>query len=472
MYFEQILRRDIGCAAYMAGSTEKGEVAVVDPRIDMVDEIIERIEGDGLRLRYIIETHNHADHVAGHHQLAERTGATIASYESAGVEYSHLALHDNQELALGEVALRVIHTPGHRPEHIAIAVIGRSRGDEPWAVLTGDSLFIGDVARPDLAIPGQEGAEDLFRSLHDRLLTLPGGTLVYPAHIAGSLCGRVNNHMATTTIGFEQRFNPALAIHAVEPFVDFMTSSLPERPPNMAHIVKMNQVADPIPVAVPIPLSPDEVRHHAQDGALVLDIRTPGEFGAGHIPGAISAYPGNGQFQNRVGLSVPPGTDLILVTSKDTQVESITKALSVIGYSRVTGYLAGGMVRWGLAGFDTVMLPQISVRELQHGLETTPELQVLDVREPGEWQSCHIQGAVHIPFYRLVDRTDELDEVRPVAVICGSGVRSSLAASLLQRAGFRAVRNVTGGMSAWTAANLPLDRTASGAGERREAAAR
>lgn len=456
MYFEQILRRDIGCAAYLVGSTDSGEAAAVDPRIDMVDEIIELVVRDGLRLRYIIETHNHADHISGHHQLAERTGAIIAIHRSASVAYPHQELQDDQELSLGEVQLRVLHTPGHRPEHIAIAIIDRSRGDEPWAVLTGDSLFIGDVARPDLAIPGREGAEALFRSLHTRLLTLANGTLAYPAHIAGSLCGRVNNRMATSTIGFEQRYNPALAITSVEPFVEFMTGTLPERPPNMARIVEMNQAAEPASVAEPLPVTPSGVSQLSREDALVLDTRTPGEFGAGHIPGAISVYPGNGQFQNRVGLSVRPDTDLILVTSMDAKARSIAEALSVIGYNRVTGYLAGGMRRWEMAGADTVTLPQVSVLELQQQREHTPGLQVLDVREPGEWQAGHIEGAVHIPFYRVSTKAGSLDRERPVAVICGSGVRSSLAASILQRAGFADVRNVTGGMTAWIAAGLPM----------------
>lgn len=469
MYLEQILRRDIGCAAYLVGSTESGEAAVIDPRIDMVDEVLEFVARDGLHLRYIIETHNHADHISGHHQLAERTGAVIAIHRSAGVAYPHQGLEDNQELSLGEIQLRVLHTPGHRPEHIAIAIIDRSRGDEPWAVLTGDSLFIGDVARPDLAIPGRQGAEALFQSLHARLLTLADGTLVYPGHIAGSLCGRVNNRMATTTIGFERRFNPALAITTVEPFVEFMSGSLPERPPNMARIVEMNQADDSPSPSEPIPLSTAGLWRLARQGALVLDTRAPSEFGAGHVSGAISVYPGDGQFQNRVGLSVPPCTDLILVTPIDARVESIAEALSVIGYDRVTGYLAGGMRRWELAGYDTVTLPQLSVRELQNERDSAERLQVLDVREPAEWKTGHIEGAVHIPFYRVSTNSGSLDRERPVAVICGSGVRSSLAASLLQRAGFSDVRNVTGGMSAWIAAGLPVDHTHAETVSRREA---
>ncbi len=468
MYFEQILRRDIGCAAYMVGSTDSGEVAVIDPRIDMVDEILDLMARDGLRLRYIVETHNHADHVAGHHQLAARTGAPIAIFHTAGVAYPHQALQDEQELSLGEVLLRVVHTPGHRPEHIAIAVIDRSHGGEPWAVLTGDSLFIGDVARPDLAIPGEEGAEELFSSLHARLLALADGTLVYPGHIAGSLCGRVSNRMATSTIGFERSFNPALAISTVEPFVIYMTGSLPERPPNMARIVEMNRAASPAVPAEPLPLLASEVQRLAQEGTLVLDTRTPGEFGAAHIPGAISVYPGHSQFQNRVGLTVSPDADLVLVTREDTLVSPLVQSLSVIGYNRITGYLAGDMRRWELAGFDSETLPQISVQALHREREQTPGLQVLDVREPREWKAHHIEGAVHIPFYRVVANAGTLDRERPIAVICGSGVRSSLAASLLQREGFTDLRNVIGGMGAWNAAGLPTVQAGHEAGTHRE----
>src|SRR5215813_389196 len=299
MYFEQILRPDIGCAAYLVGSNEAGEVAAVDPRIDMVDELLALAKREKLRIRYVIETHNHADHVSGHHELARRTGATIAIHEAAGVAYPHLALHDGYELALGEVRLRILHTPGHRPEHIAVAAVDTARGEEPCLVLTVDSLLIGDVARPDLAVSGQQGAEALFASMHEKLLALPDGTLAYPAHVSGSLCGRVTNRMTGTTVGFERRHNPALDIAAEDDFVRYMTESLPERPPNMGRIVALNmadEADETSETSPPLALSPQEVQQLRARGALVLDTRSAADFAAGHISGAITVQLNGSQF--------------------------------------------------------------------------------------------------------------------------------------------------------------------------------
>lgn len=457
MFFQQILRDDIGCAAYLVGSTLVGEAAVVDPRIDMVDEILDLAEREGLRIRYIVETHNHADHVSGHHQLAERTGATIAVHALAGAAYPHLPLADGDELVLGEVVLRVIHTPGHRPEHIVIAVIDRSRGPEPWILLTGDSLFIGDVARPDLAIDGQEGASALYESLHRCLLPLPEGTLVYPGHVSGSLCGRVDNRMTGTTLGFERRYNPALNILDRDLFVRYMTEGLPERPPNMARIVELNRGAEPPRIPEARPLSPEAVRNLIdRGGTAVLDVRSPGDFAAGHIPGAISVPLRGGQFQNRVGLVVTPEATLVLVTGSDAEAEQAVRALAVIGYDRVAGYLAGGMAAWEKLGYDYVSLPVLTVRELWERMSREPSLQVLDVREASEWAAGHIAGAVHLPFYRVAREDPPVDANHPLAVICGSGTRSAIAASLLQARGWERLFNVPGGMTAWRASGLPV----------------
>jgi len=324
MFFEQILREDIGCAAYIVGS-DGGEAAVVDPRIDMVDEILSVAKREGLRVRYVVETHNHADHVAGHHELAERTGATIAVHADAGVEYPHLALRDGDELPLGEVALRVLHTPGHRPEHIALAIVDTTRGGDPWVALTGDSLFIGDVARPDLAIDGEKGAAQLFHSLRERLETLPDGTLVYPAHVAGSLCGRVTNRMTATTIGYERRFNPALALTNEGEFVLYMNESLPERPPNLARIVELNKSAAPTAIAAPQPLTPEDVERLLSEGALALDVRSPKKFATGHVPGAAAISLSGSSFPNSVGITLPATAPLVLIANNADQTLAATR---------------------------------------------------------------------------------------------------------------------------------------------------
>lgn len=458
MYFQQILRTDIGCAAYLVGSTQAGLAAVVDPRIDMVEEILALLEREGLRLRYIVETHNHADHVSGHHELARRTGATIAVSALAGAAYPHLPLHDGDELALGEVVLRAIHAPGHRPEHIVIAVIDRSRGPEPWLVLTGDTLFVGDVARPDLAIDGLEGAAALFDSLHQRLLRLPPGTLVFPGHVAGSLCGRVENRMTCSTIGYELAYNPALRIQDRQAFVRFMNEHLPERPPNLARIVELNRQAEPPPVGQAVPLSPAQVRELQAGGATILDVRSTAAFAASHIPGSLSVALDGGQFQNRVGLVVPPDRPLVLVVEQDADARRAVLMLAVIGYHQVLGYLAGGITAWERAGYPVETLPLLSAHELAQRLAADPQLQIVDVREASEWLEGHIPGARHIPFYRLPDRLAELDPSRPLALVCGAGTRSVLAASLLRARGWSQLASVEGGMDAWRAAGFPVER--------------
>ncbi len=458
MYFEQIVRQDIGCASYVVGSTDAGEAAVIDPRIDMVDEILEIASREGLTIRYIIETHNHADHVSGHHRLSELTGAEIAVYKDGGAEYQHLALNDGQELTLGEVRLRILHTPGHRPEHIAVAAIDTTRGETPWLVLTGDSLFIGDVARPDLAVDGKDGATALFQSLHEKLLQLPEGTMVYPGHVAGSLCGRVNNRMTGTTIGFERTFNPALTISDQSEFVRYMNESLPERPPNMARIVRLNMSDEELlPVSLH-QLAVDDVAAHQTAGAFVLDVRSPADFAAGHIPGAINVHLDGGQFQNRVGLVFPPAARLVLVTESDLEAHRASEALLVIGFTNIDGYVTGGMQRWEQTGHDYVSTAGITVHDLHERIKTDPSVTVLDVREFSEWQEGHIDSAANVPFYKVRSACESLDPSGCCAVICAGGVRSMIAASVLQAQGFTSILNVEGGMDAWTSAHLPTVR--------------
>ena len=447
MYFEQIVRHDIGCAAYVVGSTDAGEAAVIDPRIDMVDELLAIAEREGMRIRYIIETHNHADHISGHARLAELTGAQIAVHQDAGAEYPHLGLVDGQELTLGEVCLRVLHTPGHRPEHIAIAAIDSTRGDDPWLVLTGDSLSIGDVARPDLAIDGKVGATELFQSLHEKLMTLPSGTMVYPGHVAGSLCGRVNNRMTGTTIGFERMCNPALRISDETEFVQYMNESLPERPPNMARIVKLNMSDEMPETAKPKPLTMAQIADELATGAQLLDVRAPAAFAAGHLSGAINVHIDGGQFQNRVGLVFPPGARLLLVTSSDAESARTAEALSVIGFTSIAGFVAGGA-----SGATT---PSITIQQLDQKLANDASLKVIDVRETNEWAEGHIAGAAGVPFHKLRDAAKSLDPSQSYALICAGGTRSMIAASILQALGFDTVYNVDGGMGAWNAAHMP-----------------
>src|SRR5579859_354026 len=308
MYFKQIVKEDLGCASYIVGCTSAGVCAVVDPRLDMVEELLTLAEAKGLKIVAVIETHNHADHISGHALIAQRTGADIYVHEKAQAEYPHKNLKDGDELRLGVVKVRVMHTPGHRPEHIALAVADTSRSEEPWLVLTGDSLFIGDVARPDLAVPGEEGASVLYDSIFERLLKLDDGVEVYPAHVAGSLCGRGMNSKTSSTIGFERKHNPAIAPRSRGEFVHDMNEDLPQRPPNMLKIVERNRADytyDTTPAA-PIALTSESFQKEMHAGALVIDTRSPQAFGEGHIPGVLQVYLHGSAFATRVGFVASP----------------------------------------------------------------------------------------------------------------------------------------------------------------------
>jgi hydroxyacylglutathione hydrolase len=276
MYFKQLVKEDLGCTRYLVGCPDAAVCAIVDPRIDMVEDILELVAVKGMRITAVMETHLHADHLSGHRELARRTGATIYVHELAGVAYPHTPLKDGDELWCGMVKLRVIHTPGHRPEHIALAVSDTSRSDDPWLVLTGDSLFIGDVARPDLAVVAEEGAAALYESIFERLLHLDDGAEVYPAHVAGSLCGRGMSPKTSSTIGFERKHNPAVAPRPCTTFIADLTGNLPPRPPNMRTIVERNRSGSThFPDPLIPPLTARSVQHEMERGALVLDTRSP-----------------------------------------------------------------------------------------------------------------------------------------------------------------------------------------------------
>jgi hydroxyacylglutathione hydrolase len=454
MYFKQLVKEDLGCASYIVGCPNAGTCAVVDPRIDMVDEILTLTASKGMHVTAIIETHNHADHISGHGELACRTGARIYVHEQANAAFPHQKLKDGDTLAFGVAKLRVIHTPGHRPEHIALAISDTSRSDDPWLVLTGDSLFIGDVARPDLAVPGTEGAAALYDSIFARLLELEDGVEVYPAHVAGSLCGRGMNAKTSSTIGFERKHNPAVAPRSRAEFIRAMNMNLPQRPPNMYNIVERNRgdYTRQAPAPVPCALNPAAFQQEIDAGALVIDTRSPESFGEGHIPGALHAWLRGAAFATRVGFLVPPENRLLLIIENDVDLRDTCTQLSVVGYDQVSGYLASGMASWRSAGRPVQHLAQMTVKQLH---EQRDGLTVLDVREANEWAEGHIEDALHMPFSTVEQRFSELDSTQPLAVICGSGQRSTIASSVLQRHGFRHVFNIVGGMEAWEKAGLP-----------------
>jgi hydroxyacylglutathione hydrolase len=459
MEFKQFYLGCLAHASYLIGAD--GEAAVVDPRRD-VDEYLQAAESLGLRILWVIETHLHADFVSGHRELAERTGATIVFGPGARPSFPHREVAEGDEIRLGPVVLRVIETPGHTPESISIVVIDTATADAPRMVLTGDTLFIGDVGRPDLlgsrGLTAEAMAERLYDSLHGKLLTLPDDVLVYPAHGAGSLCGRNISKETFSTIGEQRRSNYALQPMPREDFVRIMTSDLPEQPPYFSRDVEINRGgAAPLSErSLPEALPPADVARRQAEGTMVLDVRAAAPFGTGHVPGSMNVGLG-GQFASWCGQLLDPSRPIILVADDEESVGEAQVRLARVGLEGVVGYLAGGIAAWDGAGLPLERVPQIAVSELQARLGEGDRLQVVDVRRPAEYRSGHVPEAVSLPLDALEKGLARLDARRPTAVICASGYRSSAATSLLRRHGFGAIFNVVGGTSAWLAAGYPSE---------------
>jgi glyoxylase-like metal-dependent hydrolase (beta-lactamase superfamily II) len=462
MYFKQFYLGCLAHASYLIGSA--GEAAVVDPQRD-VDEYVAEAATRGLKIKYVVETHLHADFVSGHRELAERTGAEVVFGARAGATVPHRAVGEGDELRVGDVVLRVIETPGHTPEGISLVVIDTAVSDQPQKVLTGDTLFIGDVGRPDLA--GARGyttemmAGMLYDSLHGKLLKLADEVEVYPAHGAGSMCGRNISKETSSTVGEQRRFNYALQPMPKEEFVRLMTADLPERPAYFQRDAEINRAGAAALAELPRPaaLSPAEVALLLAQGGghVVLDVRPAADFGAGHVSGSLNIGLG-GQFASWAGSLIPLGTPLVIVAASEEQVDEVVTRLARVGHETVVGYLDGGIDAWREAGFEAATVPQISVAELRDMLDRQPGLQVLDVRRPGEYDSGHAPRAASAPLGpRLAEEAAHLDTARPVAVICAGGYRSSAATSLLAPRGFRLL-NVTGGTAAWVEAGYPVEK--------------
>jgi hydroxyacylglutathione hydrolase len=453
MLFRQIVHEDLGCASYLVGDTGSGVAAVVDPQWD-IDPYLHLARLHGVRIAHVLETHNHADHVSGHGRLARATGATIHVHELAGAEYPHEAFSDGWTLQLGDGAsIEAIHTPGHRPEHTSFLLRDAARGDEPWAVLSGDCLFVGDVARPDLAIEPREGAADIFRSLHERLLALPSDTEVWPGHLGGSLCGSSGIDLKTSsTIGFERRHNRALRFASEAEFVEDAVASIGGRPPNVEHIVSLNRGPMVESIGAPTRLTPHGFEAAIGAGALAVDSRTNEQFDEAHIPGSISASAYDTGFATKVAQVVPVDAELLIVAASDGNELEAAELLAAVGLS-VRGFLGGGMTAWRAEDRPVQRIEAIDLDELARRLEREDGPRVLDVRNSGEYEGGHIPGSIHIPFGELRDRLAELPRDRPIATICKAGKRSGLAASILQREGFEDVVHVSrGNAAAWTQA--------------------
>lgn len=462
MEFQQFYLGCLAHASYLIGSA--GEAAIVDPRRD-VDEYIEEAARRGLRILWVLETHLHADFVSGHRELAERTGATIVFGAKAGATFPHRAVEDGDEIRVGAVVLRFLETPGHTPEGVSILVIDTAVSPEPRMVLTGDTLFIGDVGRPDLVgargLTAEAMAGMLYDSLHGKLLTLPDAVEVYPAHGAGSLCGRNISKETSSTIGEQRRLNWALRPMPKDEFVRLVTVDLPEAPAYFPLDVEKNR-AGALPLAGrprPGALPPEDVRRLGAEGASLLDVRTSTAFGTGHVPGSINIGL-SGQFASWAGSLLPAGPPIVLVADDEEEVREAALRLSRVGLESVAGYLDGGVSAWDRAGLPLATVPQITVDELAALAREGDGLQVVDVRRAGEYAEGHVPGALNRPLDQLAHEAAGLDRARPTAVVCAGGYRSSAATSLLLRHGFGDLRNVVGGTSAWLGAGLPVETAA------------
>ncbi len=445
MYFEQFYLGCLSHASYMLGS--RGIGVVVDPQRD-VDIYLKAAEENGLKIAHIFETHLHADFVSGHKELAERTGAQIYIGAAAGAHFQHVDVRDGFRLEVGDCELRVLETPGHTGESICIVVYDREKSaDKPWAVLTGDTLFIGDVGRPDLSpnYSPQQLAGMLYDSLHQKLMKLPDDVLVYPAHGAGSLCGRNMRADRFSTIGTERLTNASLQIKNRDQFIQDLTAHLPPRPAYFAQDANINRDGAPaLRELPPLPgLLPEQARRLQTSGHVLLDTRSEQEFAAGHVPGSV--WIGlQGQFASWAGTVLGLDSKIVLIAESQQKAEEARLRLARVGIEHVVGYLKDGVRSWG----ELETLQRLSPRELRERLN---KVTVLDVRREGEWQAGHIENARWHALDEFPRVLPKMPLDAPLVVHCKGGYRSLIATSLLRRAGFQNVTDMVGGFDAWQA---------------------
>ena len=432
MIFQQFLNNDLGCACYLIGDEDAGIAVVVDPPF-AIEPVIAEGERRGLVIVRVIETHTHADHVSGHGRLALEYGIAVSVHAAAGVAYPNDPMHDGDAIEVGAVTLGVIHSPGHRPEHCCLTVVDNSRSGEPWLVLTGDSLFVGDAARPDLAVAAREGAEGLFHSLH-RLLELDDGVEVFPGHVAGSLCGKSMSSKPSTTIGFERRFNRTLQIVDINDFIVETAAVSAPKPPNLARIVEVNQ--GPFVAALPAPeelLSPP-------DETQLLDVRAIPAHLAGHRPGAISVPVSGSSFSTKAGFVLDAAQPVCVLAETVAEAQQAIRGLQSVAFFDISGYVLGGG--------DEQTTP-VTIDELDALIASGAS--VIDVREKGDRDSGYIPGSRNVPYRLMGSCCPDLPLDRPVVTICDSGPRAVIAASILRKRGYDAHPIAEGGMIDWRA---------------------
>jgi hydroxyacylglutathione hydrolase len=456
LYFEQFYLGCLAHASYLLGS--EGEAVVVDPQRD-VEIYLEAAAQHQLKIRHIFETHLHADFVSGHKELAARSGARIYIGEAANAKFPHVPLRDGFEVRFGRARIKVLETPGHTLESICLVVTDEEKSSQPWAVLTGDTLFIGDVGRPDLSPTHtpKELAGLLYDSLHTKLMKLPDEVALYPAHGAGSLCGRNMRSERSSTIGTERLTNYALQIPSRDEFIQQLTSNLTARPDYFLKDAEINREgATALADLAPLPrLSAAQVKAQIAQGIPALDVRPPDRFAAGHIPGSINIAL-SGQFATWAGTILGVAARPILIADTEEQISEAHVRLARVGIDAEPGYIVDATSEWSSARFGLDTLSQMTVMDLAERRSQQP-MQVLDVRREAEWKAGHIADAELCPLDKFAHQIPWLDKTTPVAVHCKSGYRSMIACSLLQKAGYHNITNVVGGFDAWTEAKLPYE---------------
>jgi glyoxylase-like metal-dependent hydrolase (beta-lactamase superfamily II)/rhodanese-related sulfurtransferase len=463
MILQQIYLGCLSQASYLIGDSASGVAAVVDPRRD-VDVYLEEAARHGLTIQHVLLTHFHADFVSGHLELARRSGATIRLGAAGRADYACEPLREGDVLELGpQVRIEVLETPGHTPESLSYLVWDLAAdATRPHAVLTGDALFIGDVGRPDLLVSAGMTSEELagmlYESLRNKLMPLPDETLVYPAHGAGSSCGKNLSRETFATLGSQRQANWALQPMSKEEFVRELCANQPHAPGYFAWSADYNRrerpMLDDVVARSMVALPLDQVLERRAGGALVLDVREPNEYAAGHLAGSINVGL-SGRYAGWAGTVVPQGVDLIVVAEPGSEHEALTR-LARIGYDTAVGYLDGGARALEARPDLMARHRRMDCAELAAELASTAPPLVLDVRAPGEWGAGHIEGALLLPLDVLEAQLETVPRERPVVVACQGGYRSSIAASLMERHGLRVAGDLIGGFSAWSAAGLPV----------------
>ncbi len=426
--------------------------AVIDPKRD-VDDYIEEAKKQGVKITHIFITHSHADFVSGHLDLAKKTGAKIYAPLKSGFKFDHSPLTEGDVIELDHIKIEVLETPGHTPDHVSYVVTDRSRGELPVAVFTGDTLFVGDVGRPDLFPDLKDQlAEQLYDSLFHKLLKLPDFVEIYPAHGAGTLCGKALAAKRTSTIGYERLYNRALKYDNKEEFIKNLLDGMPEAPDHFRRSSKINaegpELVENLPT--PKPMTPDQFEQEIKNGAIVVDVRSYIAWAGGHIPNSYSLDHNCMPFSTFAGWILPPDKNVLLVADSVEDVKIATTKLRRVGIDYEIGYLEGGMQAWAKAGKDVNSFKLISPEKLEQRLKNKDEnLVLLDVRSQGEWDGGHIDGSIHIPAPAVREKYNELPKDKEIVIICGLGPRAAMSASVLEQYGFNNLTILSGGMTAW-----------------------